>query len=248
MKYSIVIPAKNGMPYLKYAVSSVLSSNYADLELIVSLDETGDGSKEFLSGFQDHRLRIISPQEGLSMSEHWDFAQSNATGDWQMFLGQDDLLMSGYIKAFESLTEVASARKIDVVVARRAYVTWPPLGNANLKALQYWHSNELETRSSHRFVARSLLNNISYHAGPQMYTSTLISKGLVESIRKSNGGSLVMGHPQDAYLAASILKYFLGDSITITSVSENTCFALSNSFDMKYTVCPNEINFCSNFL
>ncbi len=194
------------MPYLKYAVLSALSSDFLGLELIVSLDGSLDESEKFLSEIQDPRLKVVRPRHGLSMSEHWDFAQLQAKGEWQLFLGQDDLLMNGYARAFEFLTQEASYRKLDIVVARRAYVTWPPLGNAKLKALQYWQSGELEVRQAETFIVKALTSNISYHAGPQMYTTTLVSEKLISKIRLAQSGRLVLGHPQDAYLAAALLK------------------------------------------
>jgi hypothetical protein len=205
-KYSIVIPAKNGMPYLEYAVRSALATDHTDMELLVSLELTGGDSKAFLDSITDERLRVIYPNPGLSMSEHWDFAQSHAVGEWQMFLGQDDLMMTGYIDAFQKLTEEAIRHNLGVIVARRAYVCWPPLREPGLRALQYWKTKELSIRDSKQFAAQALLTDISYHAGPQMYTTTLVSRSTIDIIRKANHGRLVMGHPQDAYLAAALLK------------------------------------------
>lgn len=205
-KYSIIIPSKSGMPYLKYSVNSVLSSQFIDLELIVSLDDTGDESFEFLSQITDTRLKVIGPPSGLSMSEHWDFAQSHALGRWQMFLGQDDMMMNGFLEAFEYLTDLAQQSELGVIVARRAYVCWPPLKHANLKALQYWRTDEISIKESNEFVPKALLSEISYHAGPQMYTTTLVSRSVVDSIRIENQGRLILGHPQDAYLAVALLK------------------------------------------
>jgi hypothetical protein len=194
------------MPYLQYAVKSVLGSPFDDLELIVSLDDVDDGSSGFLNQINDARLKVISPSSGLSMSEHWDFAQGQATGQWQMFLGQDDMLMTGFSEAFEKLTKLANEAELGVIVARRAYVCWPPLKNQNLKALQYWKTDEVSVKNSVEFATKALLTDISYHAGPQMYTTTLVAKSVVESIRSKNEGRLILGHPQDAHLAASLLK------------------------------------------
>lgn len=205
-KYSMIIPSKNGMPYLQYAVKSVLNSCCGDLELVVSLDDVDDGSSEFLNNTNDPRLKVISPSAGLSMSEHWDFAQSHATGQWQMFLGQDDMMMTGFSDAFENLTKFANEAELGLIVARRAYVCWPPLRDPNLKALQYWKTDELAVKNSVEFAAKALLSDISYHAGPQMYTTTLVAKSVVDSIRSKNEGGLILGHPQDAHLAASLLK------------------------------------------
>jgi hypothetical protein len=194
------------MPYLEFAVNSVLESLRSDLELIVSDDNSEDGTQSFLQGINDPRLTIVSPSTKMSMSEHWDFAQKFAVGDWQMFLGQDDMLMRGYSEAFDSLVCITTPLDIHALVARRAYVCWPPLRNKDLMPLQYWDTNEVEIRDSKNFVSKALLNEISYHSGPQMYTSSLVSKELISKIRDSQGGRLINGHPQDAYLAASILK------------------------------------------
>jgi glycosyltransferase involved in cell wall biosynthesis len=205
-KYSIIVPSKGGMPYLRYAVESVLASEFKDLELLVSLDGPDEESRELLSKISDSRLRVIAPPKQLSMSEHWDFAQNQARGQWQMFLGQDDMLMTGYSEAFELLTDCAQESGLGIVVARRAYVCWPPVNDRNLKALQYWKTDSVSIRGSAKFAAMALLTGISYHAGPQMYTTTIVSKTIVDSIRNKNRGKLILGHPQDAFLAASLLK------------------------------------------
>jgi hypothetical protein len=194
------------MPYLQYAVKSVLNSNCPDLELVVSLDDVDGGSSEFLDQISDPRLKVITPPAGLSMSEHWDFAQGHAKGEWQMFLGQDDMMMTGFSDAFEKLAKLANEAELGVVVARRAYVCWPPLKDPNLKALQYWKTDEVSVKNSVEFAAKALLTDISYHAGPQMYTTTLVSKAVIESIRSKHRGNLILGHPQDAFLAACLLN------------------------------------------
>lgn len=205
-KYSIIIPARDGLPYLGYAVQSALASHSHQVEVLVSVDETGDGSKELLGSITDKRLRVVDCPPGLSMSEHWDFAQSQAIGEWQIFLGQDDLMMTGYAEVFDELTTKASIHGLEVIVARRAYVCWPPLQEPGLKTLQYWETRDLTVRDSQQFLTRALLTEISYHEGPQMYTTTLVTKRIVESIRSANEGKLILGHPQDAFLAASLLK------------------------------------------
>ena len=184
----------------------MLSDPRDDVELVVSVDSEDRVAGEYLSGIGDTRLRVLNPHNQMSMSEHWDYAQLSARGEWQMFLGQDDMLMLNYGEAFDAATDLAETSGTGVVVARRAYITWPPLRERNLKALQYWATNESMLRDSGDFVREALTSDISYHSGPQMYTTTLVAKGVVDEIRAGNEGRLVLGHPQDAFLAASILK------------------------------------------
>jgi glycosyltransferase involved in cell wall biosynthesis len=205
-KYSIIIPTKDGMPYLRFAVLSVLAPKRTDVELLVSVDSSGAETDDFLAGINDSRLRIIRPGSPLSMSEHWNFAQSHARGAWQMFLGQDDLVMTDYLEALDRLTKSADGHQTQVAVSRRAYVCWPPLRSRDLKALQYWRTDEEKVIASRDFLEEALTSGISYHAGPQMYTTTVVHKDLVTKIRASQEGALICGHPQDAFLAASILR------------------------------------------
>lgn len=205
-KYSVIIPCKNGMPYLPKTIRSALLTTSNAIEILVSVDVSEDGTLEYILSLEDPRIRVVQPANPMSMSEHWDFAQSQARGDWQLFLGQDDLLMDGYVEALDRLVAEAESRGTGAIVCRRAYVCWPPISNNKLKALQYWHSGEITLRSSLDFVKEALSSDISYHVGPQMYTSSLISRSILDEIRNSQNGTLILGHPQDAFLAVSILK------------------------------------------
>lgn len=70
-------------------------------------------------------------------------------------------------------------------------------------ALQYWKTNGMEVRDSLAFTKTALVSSISYHAGPQMYTSSIVSREVIDSVRKSQGGRLIISHPKDAFLCAS---------------------------------------------
>lgn len=206
---SILIPAKNGLPYLRYAIISALDSGPSNLaiEILVSIDEPrGIGEQSLIEEF-GLEVKFVIPPKGLTMSEHWDYLQKEATGRWQMFLGQDDLLMRGFAKRAEKLISRAEVCGLELIVGRRAYITWPGLEGQNndLAALQYWRTGLTTTRRSRVSIFKSLVRKISYHAGPQMYTSTLVRNDLLKEVRKRQLGKLILGHPQDAFLAASLL-------------------------------------------
>ncbi len=74
-----MIPAKNGMPYLEVAVSSVLSVGTKDLEILVSVERNETQTLAFLETIDDSRLTIIHPEKSLSMMEHWDWVQTHAS-------------------------------------------------------------------------------------------------------------------------------------------------------------------------
>ena len=45
MKFSVIMPAYNGMHYIDAAVASVLSQSYADFEYIITDDGSTDGTR-----------------------------------------------------------------------------------------------------------------------------------------------------------------------------------------------------------
>lgn len=202
---SVIIPARNGLPFLGFCLDSALSDEDENVEIVLSVDSADGETQAFLETIKDQRVRKLSHDNNFSMSEHWEFAQSHASGKWQMFLGQDDLLLPKYSERVFSLLEEAEARNIGAVVARRAYVSWPPLGSPALMGAQYWKTDEAKAVSSVAFLRGALRSSISYHAGPQMYTSSVFRSDLIDEIKSKQNGHLIAGHPQDAYLAASAL-------------------------------------------
>jgi glycosyltransferase involved in cell wall biosynthesis len=57
---SVLLPVRNGMPYLPVAVDSVLGQTWGDFELIVIDDGSTDGTREYLKGVTDPRVRVVS--------------------------------------------------------------------------------------------------------------------------------------------------------------------------------------------
>lgn len=224
---SVIIPARNGLPFLGFCLDSALSDEDENVEIVLSVDSADGETQAFLETIKDQRVRKLSHDNNFSMSEHWEFAQSHASGKWQMFLGQDDLLLPNYSQKVFELLDIAEARNIGAVVARRAYVSWPPLGSPALMGAQYWKTDEAKTVSSIAFLRGALRSSISYHAGPQMYTSSVFRSDLIHEIKIKQNGHLIVGHPQDAYLAASALantKEFLfsGQPFSLVGTSSNS--------------------------
>ena len=79
-KVSVVLPVRNGVPYLRKAVQSVLAQTFADLELVVLENWSSDGTAEILAGFDDPRLRVVPAERPLSIIENWARAAEQTRG------------------------------------------------------------------------------------------------------------------------------------------------------------------------
>ena len=52
MKYSIIIPVHNGLKYLPTCIETIINQDYDNYELIISDDNSTDGTKEFLNSLK----------------------------------------------------------------------------------------------------------------------------------------------------------------------------------------------------
>ena len=102
-RVSVVLPVRNGVPYLREAVESVLTQTYADLELVVLENSSSDGTVDILAGFGDPRLRVVPSERTLTMVENWARAIEQARGEWTTFLGHDDVFYPGFLEEMISL-------------------------------------------------------------------------------------------------------------------------------------------------
>lgn len=197
------MPCKDGLPYLQFSVKSALLTVFDDCEVIVSVEKAEKLTIDFLQTIDDPRLRVVHPPEGLSMGEHWDWAQSHATGRWQIFLGQDDGLQEHFFALAELLTKWAEAQGVRSICSSRAYIHWP--GSATDPApqgkVERVVRHKMQLRDTKRDARSALLGSMSYFQLPHMYTTSLFSKDLLDEARELQGGRLITSHPQDASLA-----------------------------------------------
>lgn len=203
-EFSLLLPAKAGMPYLLFSVKSVLSETRKDFELIVSVESRETESHLFLSTIQDSRLVVLVAPEGLSMSEHWDWVQSHASGRWQMFVGQDDGIQPHFFELAAELIAVAEKFGIRAIASSRAYLHW-----AGSRFDQTGHGrlirevrHVVQIRDLKIDAMSALLGPKSYFDLPQMYTTSIFRSDLIDEVRAKQGGIFLTCHPQDANLAA----------------------------------------------
>lgn len=92
MKLSIVVPVYNVEKYIVKCISSLLSQNYDDYEIIIVNDGTKDRSIELVEdNFKDRRIKIIN-QENQGLSEARNTGMRYARGKYIWFFDSDDWL------------------------------------------------------------------------------------------------------------------------------------------------------------
>jgi glycosyltransferase involved in cell wall biosynthesis len=203
-KYSIILPVYNGIKYLPTCVNTIIQQEYNDYELIISNDGSTDATEQYLETLHDHpNIKIIQPSERLSMTEHWEWALSHASGEWMIFVGQDDGLQHYFFELADKLTDMASEKNIRAITSSRAYYFWTGCeyvyGDV---AVKYRAMQKFEVLNTKYEAFKALLGFQEYFDLPQMYTNSMFHKSLVEEAKSRQNEKLFSSHPQDANLAA----------------------------------------------
>jgi glycosyltransferase involved in cell wall biosynthesis len=95
---SIILPVKNGNPYIFSAIQSALDQTLSNFELIVSENFSTDNTANTIESFTDSRIVVIRPSQPLSLVENWNFALSHAQGEFVIVLGADDVLLPDHLE------------------------------------------------------------------------------------------------------------------------------------------------------
>ena len=104
-KVSIGMPVRNGLPYLKEAIESLLAQTYGDFELIISDNASDDGTAEVCAGYarRDSRIRLLRNPENAGAAENYNRVFREARGRYFKWAAADDVCLPGFL---ESCVEV----------------------------------------------------------------------------------------------------------------------------------------------
>ena len=102
MKFSVLLPTRNGGKYLKSCIESVLSQNYKDMELIVFDNANTDNTAEVVNSYSnDKRLKYYRTDSVVSVTDNWNNALKKSSGDYVLMMGDDDFLLPGYFDTLD---------------------------------------------------------------------------------------------------------------------------------------------------
>jgi len=103
MKISVLLPTRNRLELLRYAVESVRRQSYPDWEIIVSDNVSDEDVEGYVAGLKDTRLRYLRTDRFLPVTDNWNKALASGTGDYVVMLGDDDCLLPGYFEKLLAL-------------------------------------------------------------------------------------------------------------------------------------------------
>ncbi|WEK34143.1 MAG: glycosyltransferase [Candidatus Pseudobacter hemicellulosilyticus] len=103
MKYSIVLPVRNGGHYVKECVDSILRQTLPDLNLVVLDNCSTDGTLAWLQSLRDERIILHPAPQPLSIEANWARIRTVPRNEFMTMIGHDDLLHPRYLEVMDQL-------------------------------------------------------------------------------------------------------------------------------------------------
>ncbi|HEY3731877.1 MAG TPA: glycosyltransferase [Steroidobacteraceae bacterium] len=101
-QFSVVIPTCNRETTVDRALRSVAAQSFDDYEVIVVDDASTDGTPELLQAVRSERCHLIRNEIRLGVSAARNRGVQAATGQWIVFLDDDDHLIPGALAALDN--------------------------------------------------------------------------------------------------------------------------------------------------
>jgi glycosyltransferase involved in cell wall biosynthesis len=99
MTFSALLPTRNRLEYLRFAVESVLRQDDPDWELVISDNDSEEDIAGYVASLGDDRVRYVRTDAFVPVTENWNNALRHSTGEHFVMLGDDDALLPGYFSA-----------------------------------------------------------------------------------------------------------------------------------------------------
>ena len=122
MKFSVLLPTKNRLDLLQYAITSVVRQDYDDWEIIVSDNCSEQDVAGYVRSLSDPRIKYYKTTAAIPVTDNWNAALEKSAGDYVIMLGDDDCLMPGYFQtALRLISEYESPDCIYTKAFQYAY-------------------------------------------------------------------------------------------------------------------------------
>ncbi len=104
-RFSVFLPVRNGWPYVRECVASILAQSYPELELHVLDNQSSDRTLEWLYSVRDPRLHVSTSDTSLSIVGSWARVLACPKQEYMTLIGHDDLLDRDFLATTKALIE-----------------------------------------------------------------------------------------------------------------------------------------------
>ena len=97
---SIGLPVRNGLPFVRTALDSLLAQTYADFELIISDNASDDGTADVCAEYasRDSRIRLIRNEQNIGGAANFNRAFQESRGRYFKWAAADDVCLPTFLE------------------------------------------------------------------------------------------------------------------------------------------------------
>jgi hypothetical protein len=226
--FSVVIATFCRKELLLEAVQSVFAQTDSDFELIVSDDHSADETLEALRSIDDPRLKVVQPPKHVKATENWEFARSQATGTYLVFLSDVDALAPSMLKEVRSAIGTTGAEMVFTAFAEYLDKDFPGSGDLKSETLLIPSGRSRRVMKIRSIEYLSTLYSLRPYFAPRP-TSYVVKRSLVESVARTFGGSFCRSQEMEFFCwpaAISVAKnaLFLDEPLAIVRRTTRASF------------------------
>jgi hypothetical protein len=104
-QFSVVLSVRNGWPYIKECVESILAQTYPHFDLLVLDNQSTDNTLPWLKTLKDGRIRLSTSTDDLSIVESWARVKDVAKQEYMTLIGHDDTLDRDFLMTIKALID-----------------------------------------------------------------------------------------------------------------------------------------------
>ena len=195
--FTIVIPTRDRQDTLMYAISSALSQEYSNFEVLISDNASIDQTCEMVHSVNDPRLRYVRTSKRVSMSKNWEFALNHVRDGWVTVLGDDDGILPGSLRLVDKIIKETGTSAIR---SNGCSYYWPGINQSRYGTLCTSLRKGYEIRNSGKWLQKVLDGMADYTELPMLYNGGFISTSLIVTAKRKTE-NLFLSMTPDVYSA-----------------------------------------------
>jgi hypothetical protein len=204
-RFSIVIPTRERARTLAFTLRTCLVQEHDDFEVVVSDNHSSPATREVVDALAHPRLRYVRTPAPLAMTDSFEFAISQADGEFILMLGDDDGLLAHALPQIDRIIRMVDARALrwESVVYH-----WPDfishagaMPDRLLVPLKLVGDHYAVRPVTSADMIRAAANfDVEYPRLPMSYCSSVVHHSLCDELRRRTGRVFLSESP-DVYSA-----------------------------------------------
>jgi len=117
------MPVRNGTKFIRRAIDSLLAQTYTNFELIISDNDSNDGTWELVQGYagRDMRIKLYRQVTNIHSYRNFSFVLSKAEGKYFMWAAVDDLWLPEFIDSMVAELQTHTDAGVAMCAVERRY-------------------------------------------------------------------------------------------------------------------------------